>query len=389
MKKLIRSNNIRARIIICGGRHFDNYECLEDLMDDVLTDLDLDFSDIEIISGGCSGADKLGELYADRHNTSCTVFPTQWETYGRAAGPIRNSEMIKYAAASEIPVVVAFISDKTVGTNDTVNKAKKQGFTVYSANYSVVEASVSVFGGIRPSETDEYIFDFDKDDDGDIVKLSKQCINVTKTNGNIRYYGYRVEQDIESAIRKAFLSWIKTPDGYSTPGVAEMIDRCVEEFVENNSAKYDFIIPVASTSELTTILADKLSVAFGGVPIVSTNKLLVAGLSLDTAKARAELIRQGKSEDYITNLLQYIQTRYIDPQLAAGNFAMHKISPKYRKWITPMFTIPDIYKVASANRILIVDETITTGESINQIITILRSAGYNHDVDIFTLLSNR
>ena len=54
---------------------------------------------------------------------------------GRAAGPIRNSEMIKYAAESEVPVVVAFVSPRSKGTMDTVNKAKKQGFRVYVTVY--------------------------------------------------------------------------------------------------------------------------------------------------------------------------------------------------------------------------------------------------------------
>lgn len=144
MKQYIKSENIRSRIIICGGRHFDNYSSLEYVMDQVMSDLDLDFSEIEVVSGHCTGADQLGELYADRNRLLCTIFPAQWEKYGRSAGPIRNSAMIDYAAESEVPVVVAFVSPNTRGTNDTVAKAKRKQFNIYETNYETIDASIDV-----------------------------------------------------------------------------------------------------------------------------------------------------------------------------------------------------------------------------------------------------
>ena len=102
-----------------------------------MSELDLKFADIEVVSGNCQGADRLGELYAERHNVKCTVFPAQWKKYGKAAGPVRNSEMIKYAADSEVPTVVAFISPRSKGTKDTVSKARKRGFKVFVAEYNM------------------------------------------------------------------------------------------------------------------------------------------------------------------------------------------------------------------------------------------------------------
>lgn len=134
-KRKMNAVNKKSRIIVCGGRHFDDYACLESVMAKVMSDLGLKLPEIEIVSGHCQGADQLGETYAERHGISCKVFPAQWEVYGRAAGPVRNSEMIKYAAESEVPVVVAFVSPRSRGTMDTVKKAKKQGFRVYVTYY--------------------------------------------------------------------------------------------------------------------------------------------------------------------------------------------------------------------------------------------------------------
>ena len=92
---------------------------------------------------------------------------------------------------------------------------------------------------------------------------------MAKLKNVTRYFGYKIEQDVESIIKKEFLSWIKTHDGYANPGVDEMINRCVEEFTENNVSEYDYIITTASSSPLTSIIADKLSYALN-IPILNT-----------------------------------------------------------------------------------------------------------------------
>lgn len=142
MYRLVTSSNeILSRVIICGGRHFDNYDMLDNVMDDVMSEFDLSFSQIEIVSGHCNGADKLGEAFAKNHNIYCKIFPANWSSYGRAAGPIRNSEMISYASESTIPVVVAFVSPKSKGTVDTVNKAKAKQFNLFVTDYNNVSNS--------------------------------------------------------------------------------------------------------------------------------------------------------------------------------------------------------------------------------------------------------
>lgn len=120
-----------AKILVCGGRHFDNYDFLEFALDSVIEDNDLDFEQCEIVSGHCSGADTLGEEYAIENGIRCRVFQANWKTYGIKAGPIRNSEMVSYLSDSTKPIVVAFISENSRGTRDTVKKAEKAGYSVY------------------------------------------------------------------------------------------------------------------------------------------------------------------------------------------------------------------------------------------------------------------
>jgi hypothetical protein len=73
-----------------------------------------------VVSGGARSADKLGEKFADEYKISKIVFHADWEKHGRAAGPIRNKEIIENA-----DVVFAFWDGFSRGTASTIQFAKE------------------------------------------------------------------------------------------------------------------------------------------------------------------------------------------------------------------------------------------------------------------------
>lgn len=137
--------NTPKRILVCGGRHFDNYGVLELALDSVLHQLDITYDECEIVEGGCKGVDILAYKYAKNHGIRVTQFNADWGKFGKAAGPIRNSEMITYVGESDYPILVAFVSDTSKGTLDTVNKAKSNGFTTYLFNYNNEDVYLNLF----------------------------------------------------------------------------------------------------------------------------------------------------------------------------------------------------------------------------------------------------
>lgn len=110
------------RVIIAGGRDFDDYDLLSDTMDRLLSNVD---EDIVIVCGKARGADTLGEVYAKERGYIVRYFPADWERYGRSAGYIRNTEMAKNADA-----LVAFWDGRSHGTKDMVETAQKYGLRV-------------------------------------------------------------------------------------------------------------------------------------------------------------------------------------------------------------------------------------------------------------------
>lgn len=104
------------RIIVAGGRDFNNYELLKSKLDYYLGNLD----NISIVSGGARGADRLGENYAIEKGLKLAMFPADWNTYGKSAGFIRNKEMAEYSTH-----LIAFWDGKSKGTKHMIDLAKE------------------------------------------------------------------------------------------------------------------------------------------------------------------------------------------------------------------------------------------------------------------------
>ena len=81
----------------------------------------------EVVSGGASGADAGGESWARKRGIPVKRFPADWNTHGRAAGPIRNRQMAEYAGG-----VVLFPGGR--GTNSMRGEAERRGLQIFSAN---------------------------------------------------------------------------------------------------------------------------------------------------------------------------------------------------------------------------------------------------------------
>lgn len=106
------------KVIIAGGRYFDNYPLLVKSCDHFFKGQET----IEIVSGGAKGADALGEQYASESKLKQYKFPANWNMYGKAAGPIRNEEMGDFADA-----LVAFWDGESKGTMHMIKYMKKLG----------------------------------------------------------------------------------------------------------------------------------------------------------------------------------------------------------------------------------------------------------------------
>jgi predicted Rossmann fold nucleotide-binding protein DprA/Smf involved in DNA uptake len=104
------------KVIIAGGRYFEDYALLCRVCDYMLSNTPND--EIIIVSGTAYGADKLGEKYANERGYPINQFPADWDTYGKSAGYRRNEQMAENADA-----LIAFWDRKSKGTKSMIDIA--------------------------------------------------------------------------------------------------------------------------------------------------------------------------------------------------------------------------------------------------------------------------
>lgn len=114
------------KVIVAGGRTMNNYDLLSIKLDVLLSKQ----SNIQIVSGTANGADKLGERYAREHRYSLKQFPADWDTYGKHAGYLRNTQMAEYADA-----LVTFWDGESKGTKNMIEIAESKGLKVAVVRY--------------------------------------------------------------------------------------------------------------------------------------------------------------------------------------------------------------------------------------------------------------
>jgi len=110
---------VDIKLIIAGSRDFNNPELLDREVDRYLEEILKEECEVEIVSGGARGADRLGEAYAKSRDYKVKKFIPDWEK-GKSAGMVRNIEMLKYATHC-----ICFWNGTSKGTKHTIDNAKK------------------------------------------------------------------------------------------------------------------------------------------------------------------------------------------------------------------------------------------------------------------------
>ena len=109
------------KLAIVGSRNFNDYKKFKKHILEVVCLWELDLSDLTIISGGAKGADSLAGEFATDFDIPIKIYSANWKKYGKAAGVLRNSQII-----NEATHVVAFPSVTGKGTQDSIKKAKER-----------------------------------------------------------------------------------------------------------------------------------------------------------------------------------------------------------------------------------------------------------------------
>lgn len=107
------------RVLVTGGRDWDD-EALVEWRFRRLPPRSL------VVHGGARGLDRIADAVARRLGHSVERHPADWTAHGRAAGIIRNAEMVALGAGE----CLAFPGPASRGTWDCVDRAYAAGIFV-------------------------------------------------------------------------------------------------------------------------------------------------------------------------------------------------------------------------------------------------------------------
>jgi len=111
------------KVLVTGDRNWSNRTIIRHAL------LDLPDKSI-IVHGAARGADSIAGEIAEKWDIKVLSYPAQWEVYGKAAGSIRNRQMLE--ENPDIELVLAFHNniEKSKGTRDMCSIADKQGIPI-------------------------------------------------------------------------------------------------------------------------------------------------------------------------------------------------------------------------------------------------------------------
>ena len=104
---------MKNKVIIAGSRDIDDCDLVFELIKHSRIRID------EIVCGQAAGVDTCGMYYGFDHMIPIKYFPANWKKHGKAAGPIRNSEMVEYCTHG-----IYVINNHSSGSMDCLRKIK-------------------------------------------------------------------------------------------------------------------------------------------------------------------------------------------------------------------------------------------------------------------------
>lgn len=116
------------KVIVAGGRDFNNYEGLSKSLDYLLKNIN---DDIQVV---CGHGSRRRSAWQSNMQKSMGIksfyFPADWDLDGKSAGFKRNVKMAEYADA-----LVAFWDGSSRGTKHMIDTAKEKGLDIRIKRY--------------------------------------------------------------------------------------------------------------------------------------------------------------------------------------------------------------------------------------------------------------
>jgi DNA-directed RNA polymerase subunit F len=238
------------------------------------------------------------------------------------------------------------------------------------------------------NDTDQFDFIWTKDAPSDLIDLKLQKYNkvLSTKNGNKVYYAYKFNkvQDKEKTQLRSSIKYLD--DKINKRDIDTMLSKAINNFnsIEPIS-NFDIIITPKSSSKILDELKNKLQAKAGNNVLLSSD--IFVKNTIDNIKFDEDKI------DKLSNENKIKIKKILNKVFSKEDYKLRSLPPQYRKYVLNFMKFNSeadkrLINAIINGRVLIVDDIVTEGTTIRNMVALLNSIGVE-DVVSFALLANK
>lgn len=250
--------------------------------------------------------------------------------------------------------------------------------------------------GIRFNpKTNDFEFDFENNESSDLIEFVNPVLRSFDADDKTFWFGYEFSDTSTSDERKRFIYFLK---GLTDRNVPELtLDRFLkrplgelDKHIRTHSIDC-FVCPRSGRSELV----NKIIKAIGDVTSrdmkrcsIEAVKSIPSEINFDYERFDYEIENEYSKKqmlDYVNNVLM--------PKIHELDYfsLARDVRPKYRRFIMDYLNISEqdlntAIKLEDARNVLVVDDILTTGNTIQELVRLIRKVNIDCNLYIYTLI---
>lgn len=246
--------------------------------------------------------------------------------------------------------------------------------------------------------------DFEHDGVNDIVSLTGHGYQV-EAFGKCFYYGYEFSDQVEGAVRSAFIKYVKfTQNLQSNADLTQFIKKAVDNLSHQiNLYDYDLVVMPQSSSRVNQYMLRYIyRFAQPMLQEMELLKALPSNISFDM---------NAYEKQYLNDVLENGRPRYTEAQKEEVRKTIERMldlihqkdyftiakdvkKSRFRPYMTNFlqFATPEDEQLCASIRqqnILVVDDVTTSGSTLNEILRTLRILNEDNTITIFSLIGRK
>lgn len=252
-------------------------------------------------------------------------------------------------------------------------------------------------------ETNAFTFDFEHDNETDIIKLEQIGYSIEAFE-RCYHYGYEFAKDVDSSVRTQFIKHIKFPESFDSDEDLKMFIRRAVGYLDSKITlpKYNVVVIPESMSELNRKMLTHLSrITTTEYIKMELVKELPSKIEFDYKRFTEEVLNstidgkprytQRQKEEVISRIESIMDDIHKKQYFS---IARDIKKSKYRQYIKNYYRFKDneskeLYTSLSNTNVILLDDIVTSGTTIYHMLETLRCVNETNNIVVFSLIGRK